>query len=129
MTKEFQQAKTTQPPVAFAFKVLDRIAQGDYTKWRIVYDITDRKIHFVANGNQRKIISFSAYKFDCSENALAYHLNTKDNGSSLAFKPLHLDANRKLIETSARESSSQLDIPFPMIAGAAQYFTEVQCAQ
>jgi hypothetical protein len=129
MTKEFQQAKNTQQPVAFAFEVLDKIAQGNYTKWRIVYDITDRKIHFIANGNQRKIISFNAYKFDCSENALAYHLNTKDNDSSITFKPLHFDANRKLIETSARESSNQLDIPFPMIAGAAQYFNEVQCAQ
>ena len=129
MTKEFQQAKNTQQPVAFAFEVLDKIAQGNYTKWRIVYDITDRKIHFIANGNQRKMISFNAYKFDCSENALAYHLNTKDNDSSITFKPLHFDANRKLIETSARESSNQLDIPFLMIAGAAQYFNEVQCAQ
>jgi choloylglycine hydrolase len=127
MTKEFQQAKTTQPPVAFAFKVLDQIAQGDYTKWRIVYDITDRKIHFIANGNERKMISFSSIKFDCSENALAYHLHTKDNGSSITFKSLNLDANRKLIETSARESSNQLHIPLPMIAEASRYFTKVFC--
>ena len=127
MTKDFKQAHSTQEPVEYAFKILDKIAQGDYTKWRIVYDITERQIHFIANGKERKFIAFKDFRFDCTVNSLAYHLNNRTKEQKLKFDILSFEQNKTLIETSALESRHQINIPSMMILGAAEYFKAATC--
>jgi hypothetical protein len=43
-----------QNAVDYAFNILDNIAQGSYTKWRIVYDITARQVYFITSGIQER---------------------------------------------------------------------------
>ncbi len=46
MIQQYKQAKTTTPLVDYSFYILDKVAQGSFTKWSIVYDITNKKIYF-----------------------------------------------------------------------------------
>jgi penicillin V acylase-like amidase (Ntn superfamily) len=37
---------TTRQDVAYAFETLDHVCQGGYTVWRLVYDVSNRRIHY-----------------------------------------------------------------------------------
>ncbi len=37
---------TTRDDVNYAYQTLDEVCQGDFTVWRLVYDVTGRKIHY-----------------------------------------------------------------------------------
>lgn len=127
MVQQFQQI--TEPPVAYAFKILNRVAQGSFTKWRIVYDITARQIHYATGGNgQPRGLSFSDFDFSCNGITLASNLNDgtlEDNKNS--FRPLTFDENKRTIEVTERESHSQITIPKEVITRAANYFLLSSC--
>lgn len=125
-----QQFNTTkEQPVNYAFSILNKVAQGDYTKWSIVYDITNRQIYFTTNRNkERKTFSLSEFRYSCNAPSLSLDINqTKSGAVSTYFTPLSLEKNKTLIETSAMESRSQIQISAEAIAGAAAYVKTVQC--
>jgi len=128
LTQQFQTSDVKQSPMEYAFYVLNQISQGSYTKWSIVYDISNQQIHFIANGSKRQHLAFSDFDFSCSENRLAYNLQHKNKGAIRGyFKSLNFDQNKQLIERSAFESRSQVQIPELALSGAAQYYSSIQC--
>lgn len=131
MVQQYRQAEGGRPPVEEAFHILDAVAQGDYTRWRIVYDITARRVHFTTlDRRQRKQVSFADFDFSCSQPPLAFHLDRSEGGGvARYFTPLLAGQNRSLIERSARESRGQLSIPPAVIDGAAAYFGSLHCNQ
>lgn len=128
MVQQYKHSNKAQP-VDYAFSILNKIAQGDYTKWSIVYDITARQVHFITNDHkQRKSFSFSDFDFTCKETSLSFSMDNRKSGKvSAFFTPLKFDQNKELIELSAAESRSQVEIPKEAIAGAAAYFNKVTC--
>jgi penicillin V acylase-like amidase (Ntn superfamily) len=131
MVQRFEEAKTTQNGVDYAFQILDKIAQGSFTKWRIVYDITTRKVYFItADGAERRHLALSDFDFSCSRPPLAFHLTTPKQGAIAPwFSPLDYNTNKALLEQTARESRGAIDIPAAQITGAAAYFNTVVCAK
>lgn len=128
MVQQFRETDTRENAVTYAFNILDTIAQGSYTKWRIVYDISNRKIYFLT-GNTRKELSLNDVDFACSGTTLYLDINHQGAGDSRkAFAPLLFEQNRDVLVRSARESRSQISIPEATIQGATRYFNEVQCA-
>jgi len=129
MVQQYQTTKSKEPATDYAFSILNKIAQGSYTKWRIVYDITNRQIAFVTYDRpQRKTLAFKDIDFTCSSSTLHFPLNSSQNGNiSKAFSVLSFPENKALIEQSARESRSQIAIPATSIAQAAAYFNTIQC--
>jgi penicillin V acylase-like amidase (Ntn superfamily) len=129
MVQEFQTTTTNKPIVDYAFSILDKVAQGSYTKWRIVYDITNRQVHFVTQDPlQRKSLSFKEVDFTCNASRKYFPLNGKQKGNiSTYFTPLSSQQNKALIEQSAVESKSHIDIPATSIKQAAEYFNSIQC--
>jgi choloylglycine hydrolase len=129
MIQQFQQANNNADPVDYAFSILGKIAQGDYTKWRIVYDITRRQVHFITNDNrQRKSFSLADFDFSCNKVPLALHIGSSASGHVFKhFSPLSFNLNKAIIEQSALESKNQVQIPATIIAGIADYFNRVQC--
>jgi choloylglycine hydrolase len=129
MVQTFEKSATPGNAVDYAFGVLNKVAQGSFTKWRIVYDITARHIYFITTESQeRRHVAFNDFDFSCGPSALAFNLSAGTFGAVAArFSPLDYNTNKQLIEQSARESQSAIDIPAAQIAGAAAYFNEVHC--
>jgi choloylglycine hydrolase len=129
MVQQFHTTYTNENAVDYAFSILDNIAQGNYTKWRIVYDITARQVYFVTSGIQnRRKFSLSNFNFDCSRTALAFPLESPRSGAIAPyFSPLDNKRNKVVMERSAEESRSAIQIPDAQIAGAAAYFSQVRC--
>ena len=129
MVQDFQATTTNKPIVDYAFSILDNVAQGSYTKWRIVYDITNKQVHFVTQDpQQRKSISFKNIDFTCNNSTLYFPLQGQQKGDiATYFAPLSFQQNKELIEQSARESKKNIDIPETSIYQAAAYFKTIQC--
>lgn len=108
----FQQSDISTPVVDYSFSILDAVAQGSHTKWSIVYDITNKKIHFkTLDFPVVKNIAFSAFNFSCSAPAKAWDMNQAGTGNVVAsFIDFSLDLNNKLVNRSFDESSSQFTV-------------------
>lgn len=129
MIQQFQTTNTSQKPVDYAFNILYKIAQADYTKWSIVYDITNLQIHFTTHTNrQRQTVAFKDFNFSC--NSVSRFINVNNNNTGIVskfFSPLSYNQNKTLLEQSAKESRSHIAIPEAALAGAAAYFNQVRC--
>ncbi|HEX2534363.1 MAG TPA: linear amide C-N hydrolase [Chitinophagaceae bacterium] len=127
--QRFQQSGAATPAVPFAFTILNDIAQGDYTKWQIVYDISNRQVYFETSGNKgRKALDFSSVDFSCAGTSLALDLQEARTGDvARQLSRLSPAQNKALIERSAFESRSQLRIDPLSIEGAAAFFERVRC--
>ncbi|MDQ1256272.1 MAG: hypothetical protein QG656_868 [Candidatus Hydrogenedentes bacterium] len=94
--------KNLAPPVQYAFSILDNAAQGDQTKWRIVYDLKARHIHFkTLRAPETREISLKGLDFSCSTPVLLMDMNEDVSGNATGlFQPYTPEANRALIGTS-----------------------------
>jgi penicillin V acylase-like amidase (Ntn superfamily) len=129
MVTQFQKAATKEAAVDYAFNILDKVAQGDYTKWRIAYDITKREIHFIT-GSQRKMVSLSTFHFDCSPVSLFLDVNTKKEGNVTSFfTQLSFEENKRMLQKSAMESRSEVPISEESIKNASEYIRQLSCGK
>jgi penicillin V acylase-like amidase (Ntn superfamily) len=129
LLQKFSQPSNKEKPVDAAFTILDKIAQGNYTKWRIVYDISNRSVYFITNDrNKRKELSFSNFDFACTGQTLYLNLNNGVSGNvHKKFSPLNFDQNKNIISQSARESKSQITITQQAVNAAAEYYKTITC--
>ena len=117
MVAQFQKTDSKVPAVDYAFSILDKVAQGSYTKWTIVYDISKRQVHFLTDENrQRRSFSFSNINFNCGSSSIAYAFSDNSKGDiTPLFKPISYLENeavirKSLLETGDRVSASENDI-------------------
>jgi penicillin V acylase-like amidase (Ntn superfamily) len=113
----------------YAFDILKEVSQGDFTKWSIVYDITNRKIYFRTQRFQSiKNVSFSAFDFACPAKPKAWDMNTKGQSDvTKNFVDYTAAINRKLVETAFRESRDQVQADDESIKAVWQYPTGIGC--
>jgi penicillin V acylase-like amidase (Ntn superfamily) len=89
----------------YAFAVLDSVAQGAFTKWQVVYDISRRQIHFRTLRNRKiRMISMEDCDFKHASEPLAYDVNGKGEGLvNKLFKTHTEDLNNALMQSSLQE--------------------------
>ena len=81
MLTELNTTETTLPLTDYAFSILDKVSQGNFTKWSIVYDISNKKIHFkTADFKNVKSFSFAAFDFACSAAPKMFNMNQAARG-------------------------------------------------
>ncbi len=132
MLQQYQQGNSQTAPVDYAFNILNKVSQGAYTKWSIVYDITNRQIHFITNGNaQRRSISFSGLDFKCSTQARSVDINAPLKGNIAGNLGLLTTRARtfSLVRTSAEQSRSQLQITEKAIVELGKFVSTISCKQ
>ncbi len=112
MIKQYHADTNGMSMIDQSFSILDKVAQGDYTKWSIVYDISEKKIWFKTQRfKQLRSISFAAFDFSCNVSAKQINMNGKEQGEiSSLFADYSNDANKAIVEKTIEQSSSQISI-------------------
>jgi len=131
MIRELQSGRKEVAPVDYAFTILGAVAQGSFTKWSIVYDISNRSIQFTTHRfQQRKTVRFTSFDFTCNKTSKAWDMNQVATGDiSARFGNFTASHNKKLIETAFKESRSRLDVDDKTIATLVGYPSEITCKQ
>jgi choloylglycine hydrolase len=95
----------TRDPVEFGFGLLKALAQGDATRWSIVYDIAGSRIHWrTLESPGVKAVSMDDFDFGCDSPVLVLDIDhTPADTISNRFVEYSGAANRDLVETAFRE--------------------------
>ncbi len=129
MIQKLKTGNNKKPLTDYAFDILGEVAQGDFTKWSIVYDITNKTIQFKTNRfKQVKTVSFAAFDFNCTATAKAWDMNQAGKGAiNRLFENFTPAINRKIVETAAKESESRVTISQPNRERLWQYSSAITC--
>ncbi len=129
LVQNFGEIKEKTNPVNYSFHILEKVAQNGFTRWRIVYDINDKKIHFISDKNiKRRTVAFSAFDFNCKNKISALNINGNTSGNvSSFFKPLTYNINKSVIQTSAVETKAFFEIPAAAVNSMADFFYDAKC--
>lgn len=112
MLKQFKETSNGIPATDFAFSILDKVSQGDHTKWSIVYDITNKKVYFKTAANKDiKNFSFSAFDFACALPAKMFNMNHDMKGEiSHQFTLPDRKVKQQVMDRVVEESSRFISI-------------------
>jgi choloylglycine hydrolase len=129
MITELKTGSNTKPVIDYAFDILDEVAQGNYTKWSIVYDLTNKTIQFKTNRFQQiKIASFSEFDLNCTSTAKAWDMNQANSGKiENLFQDFTQELNKRLVETAAKESERNVYISPENRERLWKYALSVKC--
>lgn len=118
------------PAVDYAFDVLANVAQGSYTQWSIVYDVSNMEIHFRTRREQKiKTIPLGAMDFSCQTPVQVLNINNKFSGDvSARFSDYTRKANRRLIGNSFGNTSFLRNVPAESLDSLAEYPESATCA-
>ena len=129
MVQQLKTDNNTKAVADYAFDILGEVSQGNYTKWSIVYDITNKTIQFKTNRfKQVKTVSFSSFDFSCSSTAKVWDMNQAGGGNiNNLFKDFSMPINKRIVETAARESAGNVEISQKNRERLWQYAAEIKC--
>lgn len=88
---------TTPPTTEYAFSILDGVAQGDFTRWSIVYDIERMSVHFKTQNNTiPREVSLTDFDFSCESPSLFHNID-EQLASEREFLVYSSEKNRETI--------------------------------
>jgi choloylglycine hydrolase len=131
MVQQYQQQEINKPVVNYAFDILDKVAQKDFTKWTIIYDLKNKKIYFkTANYQDVKSVAFNSFDFACSSNAKVADMNQLFKGDiTKSFTPFTTEINRSILERAVDESKSQVPVSDKEVEANIAYANAIKCKE
>ena len=129
MVQQYSVQNVSTPMLDYAFSILDKVSQAEWTRWSIVYDITNKKISFKSHGfADVKSISLSAFDFNCTASPKMLDINQSLQGDVAAsFKNFSVAQGRTILETAFVESKKEVNIPDPAKEALLNYSSAVKC--
>lgn len=129
MINQFKKDKSATSLIDQSFAILNKTSQGDYTKWSIVYDITEKKIWFkTERSKQLRSINFSSFNFSCAVSSKQINMNGKEEGEiSGLFFDFSDEMNRLTVEKAIEESSSRLTFSNEQKRAILGYPSTISC--
>jgi len=129
MVKKFNETEMNMPVTDFAFSILDKVAQGSFTKWSIVYDITNKKIQFKTEANKTiKTVSFAAFDLACAKPYKMFNMNQDGTGDvSSRFIVANKKIKAEVMTQVVAESSSRVAISKKEESALLSYEDGVSC--
>ena len=114
--------------VDYSFGILDSVAQQNSTQWSIVYDITNKSIHFKTSANPSiQKLEMSHFDFSCESNNIFANISDKINNRN-GFQEYTYEANFKLMEyVVANVDFLKNNVPREEIIGSAKYPETIIC--
>jgi choloylglycine hydrolase len=112
MIQEYKAKPGGKSLVDQSFDILNKVSQGDYTKWSIVYDISEKKIYFKTEKFQQvKSVSFSSFNFSCNTASKVLDMNRAEQGNvSTYFANYSTGVNNLILEKTIKQSSPQIEV-------------------
>jgi choloylglycine hydrolase len=106
-------SKDDGQPVTNAFAVLGDIAQPERTRWSVVYELHEKRVHFRTDANPAiRTVALDGLDLDCTATALVLDLEGAGEGDVTAtLVPYSAAANRRLVETGLK--APKLTAPSP----------------
>lgn len=91
---------------------MDKVAQGNYTKWSIVYDISNKKIYFKTADNKNiKSFSFAQFDLSCKQPSKMFNMTQEAKGDiSKSFILPDKKIKQKILHQAVTESNQQVTI-------------------
>lgn len=119
--------ESSGPVVNYGFKVLDEVSQGEYTAWRIIYDVNEMRIYFLTFFNPGiQYIDLKSFDLSCDTPSKIFDLNNKVSGDvTKYFKDYTTKTNRDLITRVNRF----YQFPLNIVDTLAQYPEDLLCVQ
>lgn len=120
--------KGVKAPVDYAFGTLGRVAQGEKTKWSIVYDINNRLLFYRTAANTKvREISLKDVDFACKSPVALMDIDAGSGDVTRGLQPYTLQANRKLIADAFGKTDFLKGIPAQTIDAIAAYPESAKC--
>ena len=129
MVQHFYATGSKLPLIEFSFNVLEKVSNDDFTKWSIVYDITNKRVYFKSKTSPRlKWIDYSDVDFACGSGSMAVDMNQVIEGNVYTqFKPLTNRTNTEILQRAALASKSQIPISEADIRRDVEYAAGIKC--
>lgn len=113
-------ARGPRRDINYAFDTLKEVAQGDFTVWQIVYEISARKIHYLTRSNpQRRTIELKTLDFSGAHPVRFVSIGAGGGGRGLTFTPLTEERHRQYLAAfyAQRSLKEKLGETEPLMAG------------
>lgn len=122
-------AATGRPAVDYAFEILNTVAQGKSTKWSIVYDIAEGRVHFRTHSvSDIRFIDLEKLDFSCGSTVKISDLMAPATGDLTArLVDYELSLNRDLILDVFSRVPFLKDTPKELLEQLAAYPQSMQC--
>jgi penicillin V acylase-like amidase (Ntn superfamily) len=112
-----------------SFEILDKVSQGEFTKWSIVYDITNKKIYFKTEQfPEIRSLLFSSFDFSCKESPKTINMNVAGKGDiSANFSKFSTGFNQQIVEKTLEQSSPHIVLSREQKEGLLAYPATIHC--
>ena len=109
--------------VAYAFGTLDRVAQGSFTQWSIVYEIDRLRVHFRTRDHRPvRTLSLAALDFACGQPVRVLRLDADVRGDvTRRLAPYSRQINYDLLRSSTRQTPFLAAMPDAELRRLAAY--------
>jgi choloylglycine hydrolase len=109
--------------VDYAFSILDSVDNPEWTQWSIVYDVTNRIIHYKTKDAPRlKNFAFDDFDFKCQTQSKVFDMQVDEAGDiGKNFKSYSTELNRKLIGNSFKGTEFLENTPDLVMDQRAEY--------
>ena len=115
--------------VDYAFDILGSLAQGEYTKWSIVYDMRDATIHFRTSAvGKRRSVTLTRCDFNCDTPVRVLDINSALSGDVTGdLVPYTHELNRGLIDKAFGGTSFLKTVSPQTRESVARYPEGLEC--
>lgn len=129
--KKLQKYNPASPAVDYAFEVLNTVAKSEFTRWSIVYDIQNRRIHFFTSNHQRiQHFDLTTFDFSCATPVKQLNIQTRLSGNvSRHFSDYDYLANRDLIAKIYRNNPYMTEFPVEVLETMARPPADIPCSR
>lgn len=130
MVNSFKKNDKKLSVIDYSFSILEKVAQGNYTKWSIVYDIKRKKIYFFTNKfKSRKTIDLGNLNFSCKKTkALSLNMNLPLKGNITKQLAVYSNAkNEKLVRNSINATAATIAVSEEEIEAYIKYPSTISC--
>jgi choloylglycine hydrolase len=123
--KELNNADT----VGYAFKTLNSVKQGDYTKWQIVYDVKTMTVYWrTLKSPDLKVLSFDDLDFDCGASTKVMNVNSTTSGVvDSKLGDFSIEANFNLVTQAYSGTPFLKNVPDSALKSLAKFHSHFQC--
>ncbi len=115
--------QTSPAAIDYAFDILANVAQGTFTKWRIVYNLHQQRVYFRTLANpQRRHIDLRALDFSCTTPVQVLDIKAAGAGDvTRQFQTYSEALNRQLIGRAFKKTSFLAGTPSRTLDALARY--------